>query len=408
MNSIKALTVPKWGLSMDEGTLVKWLVNEGDVINEGDEVAEIESSKIVNVLETHSSGILRRKVAQQEETLAVGALLAVIAESDVPDCDIDAFISSFSFNSNSDYQIKVVQTGDANNVATPVLQSSQSQLTAANDSEVPATPRARKLARQLGINLNDCQRSGSRGRVTPGDVEAAKALTQQPGAGAEQMPMNNMRQTIARRLQTSAQSAPHFRLVVDVELDELLALNTSLNESQSETKITITDLLLKACAMALMDVPECNVQFNENTVYRFKDADIAIAVALDEGLITPIIKAANSKDLIQISRETKQLAAKAKAGSLMPDEFEGGTFTISNLGMYGIKQFDAIINQPQCAILAVGSAEQRMLVKNGEAAIATVLSLTLSLDHRVIDGVLGAKFMQALTRYITQPQLLSR
>ena len=292
-----------------------------------------------------------------------------------------------------------------------------------DDSQVLATPHARRLAKQLGINLHDCRRSGSHGRVCEADVEAArlrffgdtasKATTKpgvttmnvvRPSAGRA-IEMSGTRQIIAQRLQQSKRDIPHFRLIVDIRLDNLLAFRQELNDTHPTVKISINDILIKACASALMKVPECNVQFADNTIYQFSDADISMAVALEAGLITPIIKAANTKSIIQISEEVHKLVDKAKANALRKDEFEGGTFTVSNLGMFGIKQFDAIINQPQCAILAVGGGEERIVVNNGKASVANMMTLTLSLDHRVIDGALGAKFLKVLKHIIETAEL---
>ena len=219
--------------------------------------------------------------------------------------------------------------------------------------------------------------------------------------------MSGMRQTIARRLQESTSTIPHYRLVAEAEIDALLDLRTELNAALPGADITVNDLLLKACATALMHVPDCNVQLHGHTIRRFKDADIAVAVAMEEGLMTPIVTAANRKGIAQISNEVRDLVTRAKTGTLQQHEFEGGSFTLSNLGMFGIKQFDAIINPPQCAILAVGRGEERVIVDQGEGAIATVLTLSLSLDHRVIDGATGARFLQALTRVIEHPGLMS-
>jgi len=498
MSDIKALTVPKWGMAMEEGTLVNWLVGEGDKVAVGDEVAEIESSKIVNVMESHVAGTLRRRVAAEDEILPVGGLLAVIADDDIPDAEIDRFIAGFTATPQAVSTREPRQAApaapsggaaepapapapvaapataggvaeslrqgedDSNVPATPHARRMAGELdinlhniTASgrhgrvtvtdieqalgrghdghavprdfhipasrkDDSHVHATPLARRLARELGVNLNDCRASGSHGRVCRADVEA---LAQQRGGAAargpamaagldepavvETIPLSGMRQTIARRLQSAKADIPHYRLVADAEIDALLALRHELNAALSHANITVNDLLLKACATALSQVPECNVQFDGNEIKRFRDADIAVAVSLEAGLITPVVGAANRKGIAQISNEVRDLVTRAKSGALKQHEFEGGSFTLSNLGMYGIKQFDAIINPPQCAILAVGRGEQRVVVDDGEGAVATMLTLSLSLDHRIIDGATGARFMQALVRIIEHPGLMS-
>jgi pyruvate dehydrogenase E2 component (dihydrolipoamide acetyltransferase) len=502
MSDIKALTIPKWGMAMEEGTLVNWLVNEGDTIGIGDEVAEIESSKIVNVMESHVAGTLRRKVAVEDEILPVGGLLAVVADADVPDEEIDRFIAGFTavpqaVSTKEPGQAAAVtasapaaeipqaaaaapatgvpaalkQGGDDSHVmATPharrlareqgvnlnnvngsgrhgritvedieqAVAGAGGALAASpaaphgvkvprsleDDSHVHATPLARRLAKQWGINLHDCRASGSHGRVGKVDVEAARrqreggaaapaAATWAAGPGVpaapavEDIPMSGIRQTIARRLQESKSTIPHYRLVAEAEIDALLDLRSELNAALPDADITVNDLLIKACATALMQVPDCNVQLHGHTIRRFRDADIAVAVALEEGLMTPIVTAANKKGIAQISNEVRDLVTRAKTGTLQQHEFEGGSFTLSNMGMFGIKQFDAIINPPQCAILAVGKGEERVIVDQGEGAIATLLTLSLSLDHRVIDGATGARFMQALVRVMEHPGLMS-
>ncbi len=212
-----------------------------------------------------------------------------------------------------------------------------------------------------------------------------------------------MRRTIANRLQQSKQTAPHYRVHIDAELDSLLDARRRINDANTEARVSVNDFIVKACACALMRVPALNVQFDGETVRQFADADIAVAVALEEGLITPIIKAANTKGLIAISNEMRDLATRAKLGTLKADEFQGGTFSVSNLGMYGIKQFDAVINPPQGAILAIGASEVRPVIRDGEVASATTVTLSLSSDHRIIDGAVAARFLSVLRGYLEQP-----
>lgn len=504
-NDIQLIEIPKWGLSMEEGTVNQWLINEGDNFEAGDELVEIESSKIVNVIEIHFSGTLRRIIAKAGETLPVGMPIGVAADTTVSDEDIDAYIASISstlsdtsseseatptssddsqpsavatptVNTNTDTDTKnstevpdslkhgdddsaihaslharrmsqelginlhnVSATGRNNRISRQDIENAiiaaggsvappstekinQPSSSSKDDSQIPATPVARRLAKQLGINLHDCRSSGSHGRVCKADVEATnlfltassplEATTPATPAATSALnesttiPMDGMRRTIAARLQDSKQTAPHFRLIIDVEIDRLLAIRKKLNASIPSAKVSVNDFLIKAAATALTQVPDCNVQFDGNSIVRFKDADISVAVALESGLITPIVKAANNKGLVEISNDVRDLVTKAKAGTLSAEEFQGGTFSISNLGMFGIKQFDAIINPPQGAILAVGSGEQRIVVKDGEPAVATVLTLTLSSDHRVIDGAQGAQLLQSLKWLIENPAMM--
>lgn len=496
---IQAIKMPKWGMEMSEGDITQWLVAEGDQVNAGDDLVDVETSKIVNTVTAPATGVLRRIIAQPGETWPVGAALGVIASADVSDADIDAFVQQLGGQAGEDQQeapkpeakaaaaapepvrsaaaplaspepeqrtanasaLADLAAGDDDSdvPATPVarrvardhginlhnvkatgrhgrvtledlrqtaeaagaslnLPKSEGKPAPAqkDDSMVKATPVARRLARELGINLLDCRPSGARGRVCKADVEAAAALKGRvsTAAGAtpaavadkpafEELPMAGMRKVIASRLQSSKQTAPHFRVNVDVEIDSLLAVRKQLNASRSDAKISVNDFIIKACANALIQVPAMNVQFDGEVIRQFADADISVAVALEDGLITPIVKQANRKGLVEISNEIRDLATRAKLNRLKSDEIQGGTFTVSNLGMFGVKQFDAIINPPQGAILAVGAGEARPVVRNGELAVATVVSLSLSSDHRIIDGALAAQFMAVLKQFLEQP-----
>ncbi len=283
---------------------------------------------------------------------------------------------------------------------------------------VSATPLARRLAGKLGINLHDCRSSGSRGRVSRDDVLAAALLLDehpqtspvQESAPApfESIPMSGMRRAIASRLQTSKQQSPHFRLSVDLDLERLLALRQDINREVPGVKISVNDLLVKACALALVAVPDVNIQFDEaaQSIRRFTDADISVAVALPAGLITPIVRSANRKSISDISNEIHSLVTRAKAGTLKPEEFQGGTFSLSNLGMLGVRQFDAIINPPQSAILAIGAGEVRAVVRDGQIVARQQMTVSLSCDHRVIDGAAGAAFLRELKRLIETPTLM--
>ena len=283
-----------------------------------------------------------------------------------------------------------------------------------DDSNVKATPVARRMASQLGINLFECRVSGDRGRVCKADVEAVAALKNKlsmPTSGGSSASkseydvkaISGMRKTIAARLQSSKQTAPHFRVQIDAEIDALLEVRAQINNANPEAKVSVNDFIVKACASALVKVPAVNVQFDGEELKYFENAHISVAVAIDDGLITPIVADANRKGLVAISQEVRDLATRAKLSRLKPEEFQGGSFCVSNLGMFGIKQFDAIINPPQGAILAVGAGEQRAVVKAGQLAVATVMSLTLSSDHRIIDGAVAAKFMSVLKGYLEQP-----
>ncbi|NIB41649.1 2-oxo acid dehydrogenase subunit E2 [Pseudomaricurvus alkylphenolicus] len=448
MSAIEAITVPKWGLTMTEGTVSQWLVEEGAVIQIGDEVVDMETSKIVNTVESIVSGKLRRIVAQPGETLEIAALLAVLADDDVPDNEVEAFIANYVPEGVASTDVMAKSSAAPKEVAIDQAETSLEAPEELDDSDVKTTPVARRLARELGVNLHECQATGRGGRVGKADVEAAWARIQkttndhpedsatpeaeensnvEPKVRIEQqgvaqtpniqplgnsefkaIPMNAMRRTIADRLQSSKQTAPHFRVTVDAELDALLAIRNQVNQSNPETNVSVNDFLIKACACALIKVPELNIQFDEasQTIRQFSNADIAVAVAIEGGLVTPIINTANRQSLSEISNRMRDLAARAKSGQLTAEEFQGGTFCISNLGMYGVRQFDAIINPPQGAILAVGGGEQRAVVREGDIQVATVMTLSLSSDHRVIDGAQAAEFMRELKRLIESPALM--
>ncbi|MHC3124188.1 2-oxo acid dehydrogenase subunit E2 [Acinetobacter sp. GN11] len=510
MSEIKTLEIPKWGLSMEEGTIAQWLIKEGDSFNKGDEICEIETTKIVNVLEAPFAGTLRKILAKDGDTLPVGGLIAVCAESEISDAEIEKFIASLGGSAakapeapteqskaeasapvaekaeqpqsvvasapapakvvKGDYAVpeslqgyqtsdelfttphalklaekhnvnlaKVTGFGREGRISVQdiqkavqaaggqwpdVKQQHQAKVvkSTADDSQVLATPVARRLAKQWGINLNDCRVSGTRGRVCKEDVEAVynrenpTAVNKQPVQCAASQPqstittvaMNGMRKAIASRLQAAKRNAPHFRLVVDLNVEALQNLRKQINETVPQVKLSINDMLIKAAAAALIKVPEVNVQFDEATqsILQFSQADISVAVAIPNGLITPIVKAANQKSLAQISEDMRDLATRAKIGKLQPDEFQGGSFSISNLGMLGVKQFDAIINPPQGAIMALGASESRAVVENGNVVIREIVTATLSCDHRVIDGAVGAKFLASFKQFVENPALI--
>ena len=318
-----------------------------------------------------------------------------------------------------DIRTAVIAAGGRFRIAQKASYKSSPDGCAADDSDVPATPIARRLAKKLGVSLNDCRRTGRHQRVSKADVElaafklrptpdlpapAAKAPEVKEETPLKAKPLTGMRRTIAKRLQASKLEAPHFRACIDVELDALLSLRKQLNDSRTDANISINDCLIKATAMALSATPKVNIQFDGKNVTSMPHADIAVAVALEDGLITPIVTKAETKGLVEISNEMRDLATRAKIGKLKPAEFQGGSFSISNLGMFGVSQFDAIINPPQAAILAVGASEKKLLPEgNNDVRQATVLALTLSSDHRVIDGAIAAKFLQTLKKFIDQP-----
>lgn len=407
MSEIKAITMPRWGLEMMEGTLSAWHVKVGDTVAAGQVIMDVESEKIANEVESEASGTLRRILVEAGDTVDIGTLLAVIASPDTPEEAIDTFVR--------DHRPATFNQADAEAEQPEPVQApapATRRPGAARDgqrAEGPhASPTARRLAAKLGVDLSRVKGTGRGGRISTEDVEAAAVQQAEPktAAGAECdyeiVKLDTMRKTIARRLVESKQEVPHFYLSIDLPADQLLDARAQLKSDGSQA--TLNDLLIKACALAMQDVPEANVQFHGDVLHRFKDADIAFAVATDGGLITPVVRKANDKSLDMLVRESRDLAERGRAGKLAASEFQGGVMTLSNLGMYGVDSFAAVINPPQSAILAVGAARQRAVARDGAVSVAGVIAATLSCDHRAIDGALGARWLDALRERVASPR----
>ena len=385
MSDIYPIAVPKWGIEMVEGTITSWHKSEGDAIAKGDEVFEMESDKIVNVWDSPVSGVLRRVLVPAGDAHPVGALLGLIAAETVSDADLDAFIASYS---------KQVAGDTAAPAVADTAKSSQT-----GDAYTRSSPSVRRLADELGVDLNGVTGTGRRGRITEDDVKAAAGGSSAAAEGVEVIPLSATRKTIARRLTEAKQSIPHFYLTAEYELDGLLAHRQKLNEGGG-AKVSVNDLLVWCIAQALMKEPRVNVNLVGDDIHQFQAAHLSVAIATDEGLYPATIRNAESMTPAQISEATGVLAEKAKTGKLTKEDISGGSFTVSNLGMFGVSQFTAIINPPMGAILALGKAEPRVVVKDGDQRIATVINASLSCDHRVIDGAVGAQFLQALSGVI--------
>lgn len=423
------ILMPALSPTMEEGNLAKWCVKEGDTVESGDVIAEIETDKATMEVEAVDEGTIGKiLVPEGTEGVKVNELIALLLEEGEDESALEGAENTAS---------AAPAKADAAPAEAPAAQQA-APAPAAPVSEsgdrVFSSPLARRIAANEGLEIKDIKGTGPRGRVVKRDVEAAitsgsgktaapaaekpapKAAT--PDAKAisqddpifkllpefEAVPNTNMRKTIAKRLTESARDIPHFNLQVDVEIDKLMALRKELNSREgADYKISVNDFLVKATSLALTRVPDCNVAFTDNAILKFKSVDMAIAVAVEGGLITPIIKDAASKGLATLANEAKDLAARARDGKLAPEEYQGGTFTISNLGMFGIKSFNSIINPPQGGILSIGAGEQRPVVKNGALAVATVVTLTLAVDHRCIDGATGAAFIKELKALIEDP-----
>jgi pyruvate dehydrogenase E2 component (dihydrolipoamide acetyltransferase) len=416
---ISAITMPKWGIEMTEGTVTGWRVGEGQRVERGAEILDVETEKIVNAVESPAGGTLRRILASGGETRAVGALIGVIAEEYTSDADIARFIESFvaavvSFDSEAATAPVVAATAEPTAIAGATSAAGAAAHVA---DEARVSPIARRVAERLGVDLSQVTGTGRNGRISKEDVEmfaaqagdgarAAKpAAATASGATVHRIRMSARRSTIARRLLESKQSIPHFRLALDVDFGPLLQHRRALLEGASG-RVTVNDLLLRATALALVQHPMVNAQLEGDEILQFENADIAIAVAAEAGLVTPILRSANQKSLAAIAKESRDLIDRARRGSLLREEISGGSFTVSNLGMHGVTRFDAIINAPQVAILAVGAVSQRPVVRAGALAVAEVVTLTLSADHRVVDGAVGAAFLSTLRHLLEKPAAL--
>ena len=384
MSDIYPIAVPKWGIEMVEGTITSWNKSEGDTIAKGDEVFEMESDKIVNVWDSPVDGVLRRVLVPAGDAHPVGALLGVIADASVADSDIDAFIAQHSAASPE----SASDAGDSK-------QPHTKQPVQTGDAYTRSSPSVRRLADELGVDLGTVTGTGRRGRITDEDVKAAAGGSGDAPEGVEVIPLSATRKTIARRLTEAKQTIPHFYLTAEYELDGLLAHRATLNES-SGTKVSVNDLIVWCVAQALMKEPRVNVNLVDDDIHQFSAAHVSVAIATEDGLYPATVYNADSKSPADIAAATVELAEKAQTGKLTKEDISGGSFTVSNLGMYGITQFTAIVNPPMGAILALGKATQQVVVENGEQRIATVLNATLSCDHRVIDGAVGAQYLAVL------------
>ncbi|MDB2531080.1 pyruvate dehydrogenase complex dihydrolipoamide acetyltransferase [Alphaproteobacteria bacterium] len=417
------IKMPALSPTMTTGTLAKWLVGEGDRVNSGDVIAEIETDKATMEVESVDDGVMAKIfVDAGAENVAVGAVIAVLAEdgetaSDVAKAGLQEPSSPVPVTSVA---VEAKERAEPAPVtAAPVKAVPAPQTKSSDKPRIFASPLARRIAADRNIALEGIIGSGPYGRILRRDVESVAtapiaqttaALAGATPAGATQqgdsylVANSQMRKAIASRLQDSKQQAPHFYLTVDCVIDNLLEARKSLNAKAAEgIKISVNDMIIRAAAMALIAVPEANASWEGENTRLFRHADIAMAVAIDGGLITPIVWAAEQKGLAALSQVTTDLAARARDGKLAANEYTGGSFTISNLGMFGVREFAAVINPPHGGILAVGAGEQRPIVIDGNLAVATVMSVTLSADHRAVDGAVGARWLQAFKGFVENP-----
>jgi len=417
------IKMPALSPTMTTGTLAKWLVGEGDRVNSGDVIAEIETDKATMEVESVDDGVMAKIfVDAGAENVAVGAVIAVLAEdgetaSDVAKAGLQEPSSPVPVTSVAAEAKERAEPAPV--TAAPVKAVPAPQTKSSDKPRIFASPLARRIAADRNIALEGITGSGPYGRILRRDVESAAtapiaqttaALAGATPAGATQqgdsylVANSQMRKAIASRLQDSKQQAPHFYLTVDCVIDNLLEARKSLNAKAAKgIKISVNDMIIRAAAMALIAVPEANASWEGENTRLFRHADIAMAVAIDGGLITPIVWAAEQKGLAALSQVTTDLAARARDGKLAANEYTGGSFTISNLGMFGVREFAAVINPPHGGILAVGAGEQRPIVIDGNLAVATVMSVTLSADHRAVDGAVGARWLQAFKGFVENP-----
>ena len=403
--------------TMEEGQLVQWLKSEGDEISTGDIVAEIETDKATMELVARGDGILRKIFLSAGGTAEVGAVIAVIAGGDEDISGIQG--TTGGTVSPAPPPETPAQTPPVPPAEVPPPPAHENL--AVVDGKIPpmpgrvkASPLARRLAEEMGVDLANVQGSGPGGRVVKRDIEAAIASNDSAEEAAswtleeseyEDVPTSQMRKTIAKRLVTSIGPVPTFYLTVDVDMERVIQAKSSINAmlEPKGMKISINDVVLKAVAAALRRHPNCNAQWHEGFVRRFNAVHLGVAVAVDDGLITPVIKNAHSKGIARIGSEVRELAGRAREKRLQPDEYTGATFSVSNLGMFGIQEFTAIINPPEAAILAVGGIEDAPVVRSGEIVMRPRMRITMSCDHRVIDGAQGARFLQTLKSMLEEP-----
>jgi pyruvate dehydrogenase E2 component (dihydrolipoamide acetyltransferase) len=407
------IRMPSLSSDVQEADLISWLVKPGDRVERGQVVAEIETDKSAVELEAEASGVVREiRVPEGTADVAVGTVLAVLDEEEAAAAEA------------APDEPSTTQAARESEAAAPPAEAARAEAgeetaeSGASAGERPAaTALARRLAGQQGLDLDTLAGTGARGRVVRADVEAALQRDAEPAPAPERsraaevssdtphqlVPHSRMRRTIATRLAEAKRTIPHFYLRIECRVDRLLETRRHLNETEPEVKLSVNDFAIRAAALALRDLPEANVAWSDEGLLRFERVDMAVAVATENGLITPILRGAERKSLRAISLEMRDLAARARAGRLRPDEYRGGTFCVSNLGMYGVESVLPILNPPQAAILGVGAAEPRPVVQDGDLAVATCMTCTLSADHRAIDGALGAQLLAAIRKRIEDP-----
>ncbi|WP_026819073.1 dihydrolipoamide acetyltransferase family protein [Arthrobacter castelli] len=449
------VVMPRLSDTMAEGVLSRWIMNEGDAVKKGDVLAEVETDKATMDLEAFDSGVLERQLVSEGTSVAIGDPVGFIgsgedsgsgggsgsgsdeetgsgedsgsggqssstdAESSADGTEPAPEAEATGAAESQDDQSQAADREETTTESRPQAQPAKSTASGSS-SRLLTSPLARRTASEHGLDLSTVKGTGPGGRIVRADVEAAvEAQEQAPeraaatgaagtesgtGTGSEEVPLSQMRRVTARRLSESA-AAPHYFLTNVVYVDRLLAFRSEVNASfaESGTKVSVTDLLVRACAVTLRNHPQVNSSWGEDKILRHQDINVGLAVAVEEGLMVPVVKGADAKGLDTISAETRDMAERARAGRLKPDEFSGGTFTISNLGMFGIDNFTAVINPPESAILAVGAASDEPYVQDGQLQTRKTMKITMTSDHRVLDGAVSAAFLQDLKRTLEEP-----
>ena len=413
------ILMPALSPTMTEGKLAEWHVKPGDTVKSGQVICEIETDKATMEVEAVDEGrIGQLVVAEGTEAVKVNAVIAILLEEGEKSVPAGAPAAPATVASAA---APAPAASPAPKATTPATASAAPQ--ASSGARVFASPLARRIAADKGLDLSRIKGSGPGGRIVKADVEQAKPVPSSAAVpapkvtptaapqpiitvpGDQRIPHTSIRKVIARRMLESKQTVPHFYLTVELEIDALLAARQAINAvtEKQGIKVSVNDMIIKACAKALGDHPECNASWTEDEMIQYGAVDVSVAVATDRGLITPIVRNADMKGLAQIAAEMKDLAARAKVGKLKLEEFQGGGFTISNLGMFSVKDFAAIINPPQAMILAVGAGEERAVVRKGQIVVRSMMNCTLAVDHRVVDGAMGAQYLQTLRAYVEQP-----
>ena len=403
------VSMPKLSDTMEEGIILKWLKKEGESVKQGEIIAEVQTDKADMELEAYDTGILRKIFVAEGKGAAVGKPIAIIGTASE---DIAALLVDTSAPSAGHAASSIVVSSpktSAHSIPSAVTAAGQG---APVDARMKVSPLAKAIAQQNKIDLNSISGSGPSGRIVKKDLESALARgafrsphAYVPGTSTE-IPLSMMRKTIAKRLVESKTTAPHFYLTYEVDMKRAIDLRSSVN-AEGNVKVSYNDIIVRACAFALRKHPRVNSTFAIDKIIQHGAINVGVAVALDDGLITPVIRNADMKSIFEIASESKELATKAREKKLKPDEFSGGTFTVSNLGMYGVEEFAAIINPPEGAILAVGTIVEKPVVENGQVVPGHRLRLTLSCDHRVVDGAVGAQFMQEVKLILENPWKLA-